>query len=123
VLSDCVPKCVGICIEAVEIDEMAIDHARENARLNGIDELIEFRMRVSEPARQFDLVLANIVYLVLLEHAAALCARQLRSGHMILSGLFGTDVPGILARFKPLLIPMTSQVYERGEWRAVVFSP
>jgi ribosomal protein L11 methyltransferase len=113
----------GARVEAVEIDEMAIEHARENAALNDVDELIEFRTRTSEPARQFDLVFANIVYLVLLENAEALCARQLRSGRMILSGLFGTDVPGILARFKPLLIPMTAQVYERGEWRAVVFSP
>ncbi len=42
---------------------------------------------------------------------------------MILSGLLGTDVPGILARFKPLLVPMTVQVHERGEWRAIVSSP
>ena len=111
----------GAHVQAVEIDELAIENARENAALNGVEPLIEFRTHLSEPAEPFDLVLANILNKVLLDHADALCARQSRFGQMILSGLFGTDVPGILARYRPLLAPMTPEVYERGDWRAVVF--
>ena len=78
---------------------------------------------MSKPARRFDLVMANILSPVLLDHAEALCARQSRDGRMVLSGLVATDVPAILARFKPRLAPMKAETYERGEWRAVVFSP
>jgi ribosomal protein L11 methyltransferase len=113
----------GIPVQAVEIDELAIENARENAALNGVEPLIEFRTHLSEPAEPFDLVLANILNQVLLDHAEALCARQSRNGQMILSGLFGTDVPGILARYRPLLAPMTPEVYERAAWRAIVFKP
>jgi ribosomal protein L11 methylase PrmA len=74
-------------------------------------------------ARELDLVFANIVNPVLLEIGDALCARQSRHGRMTLSGLVATDVPSILARYKPLLAPMGAQVYERGDWRAIVFSP
>ena len=113
----------GARVQAVEIDELAIENARENAALNGVEPLIEFRTHLSEPAEPFDLVLANILNKVLLDHAEALCARQSRDGQMILSGLFGTDVPGILARYRPLVAPMTPEVYERGDWRAIVFKP
>ncbi len=113
----------GAHVEAVEIDECAIENARDNAVLNGVESLIDHRTRMSEPPEAFDLVLANILNKVLIEYAEALCARQSRNGRMILSGLFGTDVPGILARYRPLLAPMKPEVYERGDWRAVVFSP
>jgi ribosomal protein L11 methyltransferase len=112
----------GARVEAIEIDERAIENARENAALNGVESQIELRTHLSEPAPSFDLVLANILNQVLLAHAEQLCARQSRKGQMILSGLFGTDVPGILARYKPLLAPMTAEIYERGDWRAIAFA-
>src|SRR5512142_2344151 len=84
--------------QAVEIDARSIENGRETAVLNGVAPLIEWRTQLSDPAPQFDIVLANILNRVLLEHAEQLCTRQARPGRMILSGLFGTDVPGILAR-------------------------
>ena len=113
----------GARVEAVEINERALENARENATLNHVEQLIEFRTQLTEPVREFDLVFANIVNPVLLEIGKALCARQSRHGRMTLSGLVATDVPSILARYKPLLAPMSAQVYERGDWRAIVFSP
>jgi ribosomal protein L11 methyltransferase len=111
----------GARVEAVEIDENASESARHNACLNGVADLIDFRTRLSEPSRPSSLVLANVVRKVLLDYATALCARQARDGKMILSGLLTTDVPEVLACYKPLLQPMAAQVYERREWRAVVF--
>lgn len=113
----------GAQAEAVEIDEQALENAGENAALNNVAKLIDFRTHLSEPERPFDIVMANILYQVLLEHAGPLCARQSRTGRMILSGLLGSDVPGILARYKPLLAPMTARIHERGEWRAITFAP
>lgn len=114
---------LGARVEAIDIDELALENARENARLNAVETFIECRTRLREPAHEFDFVLANILRSVLVESAEALCTRQSRTGRMILSGLVPTDVPSVLARYKPLLAPMRAQVYERGEWRAVVFSP
>jgi ribosomal protein L11 methyltransferase len=111
----------GARVEAVEIDARALAAAAENVRLNRVPELVELRRHLAEPPRQHDLVGANIVSPVLLEHAEALCARQAPSGRLVLSGFLGPQVPEILARYGPLLAPMRSQVYERGEWRAVMF--
>ena len=109
-------------VEAVEIDEAAREHARQTAHLNGVSALVSVRETLSEPPSTFDLVVANILRQVLLDYADALCARQSRAGHMVLSGLLATDVPAILARYSPELAPMRPGVYERGEWRAVLYS-
>jgi ribosomal protein L11 methyltransferase len=112
----------GARVEAVEIDAAALDGARLNARLNGVEQAIDFRQRLEQPARAFDLVLANVLLHVLMDFAEPLCARVSRRGRAVLSGLLGTDVPAILARYRPLLAPMRADVFERGEWRAVVFT-
>ena len=113
----------GAHVQAVEIDPDAIECARYNVALNAVASRVEVRTSMREPAEPVDLVLANILRSVLLAFADALCARQSREGHMVLSGLVGTDVPAILARYKPRLAPMQAHVHARGEWRAVMFSP
>jgi ribosomal protein L11 methyltransferase len=113
----------GARVEAVEIDARALVEAGDNARRNGVEARVELRDRLREPAAPFDVVVANILRGVLLDAAPALAARQSRAGHMILSGLVATDVPAILARYRPLLAPMRDEVYARGEWRAVMFAP
>ncbi len=114
---------LGAHVEAVEIDERALASVRANARLNGVGALIDVRRELSEPARPFALIMANILARVLLDFAPALGLRQSRSGWMVLSGLLATDVPAILATYRPLLAPMQAETYTRGEWRAIVFSP
>jgi hypothetical protein len=55
------------------------------------------------------------------EHAAY-HAWLTTTGHLVLSGLLGTDVPSILAEYRPRLPGHRAEVYPRGEWRAVEFS-
>lgn len=112
----------GVRVEAVEIDALALDNARENVRLNGVESFVELRTHLSEPVCPFDFVFANILSSVLLEFAAELCARLAPQGTLVLSGLTSTDVPAILARYRPLLPGKRAQIYERGSWRAVVFA-
>jgi len=113
---------LGAEVEAVDLSSEANAEARENARLNGVETRIDVRDAMSEPPRRYDLVMANILRPVLIEHANALAARQDPGGHLVLSGLLATDVPSILAAYTPLLAPMSPAVYARGEWRAVVYS-
>jgi ribosomal protein L11 methyltransferase len=113
----------GARVEAVEIDPGSVERSEVNAALNDVAGLIEHRARMSEPARTYDLVAANILSSVLTLHADDVCQRVSRSGRLVLSGLVATDVPVILARYKPRLTGMKAQVFERGNWRAIVFVP
>lgn len=114
---------LGARAEAIEIDPLAIIDAKRNAALNGVGEKVTCRETLSEPARSFELVFANILSVILLHYAAPLCARVSLQGRLVLSGLVATDVPSLRARYAPLLPARRAQVYERGEWRALVFAP
>lgn len=113
----------GASVDAVEIDPAALDHARNNARLNGVEAALGHHTELTEPPELFDLVLANILRPVLVAFAPALAARTSRSGHLVLAGLVATDVPFILAAYSPLVAPMRPRIHERGDWRCVVYSP
>lgn len=113
----------GASVSAVECQPAAVEHARHNARLNAVEDRISFDAELREPSELFDLVLANILNQVLLAYAGPLCARLRRNGRLILSGLSATDVPGVLARYRGLLAPMQPQIFERGDWRAIMFVP
>lgn len=113
----------GWHVEAVEIDPRALDEARHNASLNGVGDRIELRAELSAPPAPHPLVVANILLDVLLAYAHGLTSRVASAGHLVLSGLSGTDVPAILAEYRPRLAGHRPAVFARGQWRAVVFSP
>lgn len=114
---------LGASVEAVEIDEQAIQHAERNARLNGVQHDIRFARSLASLPGQFDLVVANIQLGVLNRFAEDLAQRRIRGGGLVLSGLVGTDVPVAIARYEPLLDGERPEVYERGEWRALAWRP
>lgn len=113
---------LGATIEAVEIDPAAIEHAKRNAWLNGVGDAIHHATAL-EAMEPFDVVVANILRPVLLQFAPDLTARLKPGRPLILSGLVGTDVPEVKARYGKLLEGREAQVHARGEWRAVVFWP
>jgi ribosomal protein L11 methyltransferase len=111
---------LGAVVEAVEIDALAVAHADRNALANGVADRI--RQCTLEDARGlFDFVVANILRAVLVEFADALVARLRPGATLVLSGLVSTDVPQVSARYAALLGDQRPEVYERGEWRALVW--
>ncbi|HLU67219.1 MAG TPA: 50S ribosomal protein L11 methyltransferase [Kofleriaceae bacterium] len=87
-------------IEAVDIDPIAVDAARENAEANRV----AHRIRVSDTpveriAGSFDLVLANIQADVLAALSDEVVARVAPGGHLILSGLLSEQVAGTAALY------------------------
>jgi ribosomal protein L11 methyltransferase len=92
-------------VVAGDIDAEAVRVARENARLNGVGELIAFyrgpgvRSRNADRPRRFDLVTANILARPLMRLAPSLTRVLAPDGSLILSGLLGRDVPGVLAAY------------------------
>ncbi len=116
---------------AVEIDPLAIDNARENARLNRVEARVRFGLALKDVegasvdqahATAYDVVFANILKPVLLEFASTLCARVDPRGVLILSGLIEADVEPVLTAYAGLLPGRRHRVLSRNEWRAIVFS-
>lgn len=110
---------LGARVDAVEIDEEGVAHGEENARLNGVEALVRYSRFLGEG--KYDLVVANILRPVLLEFAPKLAKRLAPGGTLILSGLVSTDVPEVAVRYGSQLNPGEPEVYQRGEWRALVW--
>ena len=115
---------LGARVDAVEIDELAVDNARENAALNGIQNRIEFQLKLEDLSnpKRYDVVLANILRPVLIEFARDLTARMKDDGSLILSGLIEQDVKEILEVYSRLLPGHKSVVTRLNEWRGVEFT-
>jgi len=78
-----VPRALGI-----DIDDAALQAARENARLNGLDERLELSRGGPESiAGTWPLVLANVLAAPLIEMAPVLVRRVSRRGRLVLSGI------------------------------------
>ena len=112
---------LGAIALGVEIDEAAIASAEENAGLSSVGDRVTFARTLEEASSTFDIVVANILRRVLLDAAAALVARLSTTGGLILSGLVSTDVPEVSARYARHLDGRRPEIYERGEWRALVW--
>jgi ribosomal protein L11 methyltransferase len=109
-------------VNGVEIDELAIDNAVENARLNGVEDKIHYSRTLQAAQAIYPVVIANILKPVLIEHAPELARRLDRhGGTLILSGLIDKDVADVSACYSALLgKPPVKK--ELGEWRALVWT-
>ncbi|MBV8855441.1 MAG: 50S ribosomal protein L11 methyltransferase [Acidobacteria bacterium] len=104
-------------VEACDTDPLAVAVAEENARLNGVDGRIEFRVgTVEETTASADLVCANLTADVILPLLPALLGAT--CGRLVLSGILTTQAPQVEAR----LIELGVGDYELtsdGEWVAM----
>jgi ribosomal protein L11 methyltransferase len=113
--------CLGATVDSVEIDERAVEHAAWNVRANGVEERVRQLRALGDATGPFDMIAANILRSVLLAFAAALVDLCARGGALVLSGLVSTDVPEVSACYARLLGELRPEVYERDEWRALVW--
>ena len=108
-------------IDAVEIDDHVHSALRANARRNGVADRLRVTHALSSESGPYDLVIANIVAPVLIEHSDALCGRLNRwGGAVVLSGLLADDVPAVSDRYAALLGSRPT-VREQGDWRCLWF--
>jgi len=108
-------------VVASDIDPEATAASQHHAALNGerlhvvrADGACGFRTRA------FDLVLANLMALLLVDRAAAIQALVAPGGALILSGLLLDDVPPVREAFAASGTPREHRL---GEWAALVFEP
>jgi ribosomal protein L11 methyltransferase len=93
-------------ILASDIDPVSVQVARDNARLNGVGNLVEAICATGFSAPQFarrgpfDLVLANILANPLRQMATPMAAHLAPSAFVILSGLLPHQAQGVIAAYR-----------------------
>ena len=112
---------LGAVVDAVEIDPHATEHGRRNALANGVADRIHQRSALDEAPGPFDFIVANILRSVLLSFAERLASLLAPGAVLVLSGLVSTDAAEVGARYAPLLGGRRPELYEREEWRALVW--
>jgi ribosomal protein L11 methyltransferase len=108
-------------VDAVEIDTTVHGALLANARRNGIEPRCHLTSQLPAAWETYDVVVANIVAAVLLEHAAELSDRLTRhDGELVLSGLRADDVPAVADCFAARL-GTRPRIQSRGDWRCLSF--
>jgi len=91
-------------IVAIDIDEKALENARENTGLNVIDDPIRLSSAPLSSVRgRFDPIAANILSTVLIAMAPALKARLRPAGGLVLGGILKREVANVASAFTPQL--------------------
>lgn len=106
-------------IEACDTDTDAIEIARENARLNNVEERINFRSgTVTEATTSADTVCANLTADVIAPLLPALTGAT--CGRLILSGILDSQTEMIQTRLDELGVNEVCEVATDGEWVAII---
>ena len=106
VLAMAAAKALRQRVAAGDIDSVAVEAARKNARLNGVAHLVcpVAARGVMHPALRgggpYDLIFANILARPLRLLAPAVAGLLAPRGEVILSGLLGPDVGGVLSAYR-----------------------
>jgi ribosomal protein L11 methyltransferase len=106
-------------IEACDTDDEAVAIARENARLNGVTDKINFRRdTIDSMTLSAACVCANLTADVIVPNLPALVA--VTCGRLILSGILATQTEVVQARLRELGIAQPLEIASDGEWTAII---
>jgi ribosomal protein L11 methyltransferase len=111
-------------VAACDTDAEAVEIAKENARLNGVDERIDFRVGSvdesgSEPvSASVDFVCANLTADAITTLLPALIGAS--CGRLVLSGILDSQLDAIVAQLQQLGSSGNLVMMQDGEWVALV---
>ena len=113
--------CTGMHGIGLDIDEQAIENARDNALLNGVEKKCTFHQGSLEEVHgeTFDLIFANILADPLKSMAKPLAEALTPQGVLILSGLLTLQAEAVQEAYARVGRTVKRQV-EKGEWAALV---
>jgi ribosomal protein L11 methyltransferase len=112
---------VGREIIAVDIDPTALESARANARLNGVEKSIRFSpVPLVSLHRHFDLIMANILSHTLIELAPHLKRIVAPGGRLILGGFLADEAAEVLSHYRSPLRCLSRKTH-RG-WTTLVMA-
>ncbi|MGC2276557.1 MAG: 50S ribosomal protein L11 methyltransferase [Candidatus Binatus sp.] len=108
-------------IIAIDIDPTALENARANARLNGVEKSIRFSpVPLASLHRHFDLIAANILSGTLIELAPHLKRLVAPGGRLILGGFLADEAGDVLGHYRSPLRCLSRKTH-RG-WTTIVMA-
>ncbi len=123
ILAFAAAKALKSTVVAGDLDPVAIEVARGNARLNGITPWLRLYVapgvRHAAAGGRYDIVFANILAKPLRLLAPSLARKVAPGGSLILSGLLARDVPGVLSAYAAQGLALQSRGDLEG-WSALV---
>jgi ribosomal protein L11 methyltransferase len=122
ILAIAAAKLGAACVLALDTDPRAVENARENLTLNGVDDgRIEVLLGSLECAggRTFSLIVANIQRSVLVPLLAGLANCLTPGGHLVLSGLLAPEVDACRQAVGAAGLRVVRGLAE-GEWACLV---
>jgi ribosomal protein L11 methyltransferase len=106
-------------VEACDTDLEAVEIARENARLNGVAEQVNFSAgTIDDSTASADVVCANLTADVILPLLPALIGAT--CGRLILSGILATQTELVGLRLRELGVTESTEILTDGEWIAII---
>jgi ribosomal protein L11 methyltransferase len=99
---------------AIDIDERAVEAARENATKNGVSDIVHVQHSEAPIGATFDLVVANILTNPLCVLAPAIAARIAPGGRVALSGVLEQQATQVIDAWAPWISLEIGDVRE--EW-------
>jgi len=125
VLAIAAAKLWRVPVLATDIDPVAVQVAKENARLNGVGSLVRAAMSdgldhvaIRERA-PFDLIVANILAAPLTRLAGGICEALTRNGVAVLSGLLRDQEIGVLGYYRARGLQLRRALRD-GPWSALI---
>lgn len=123
ILAIAMAKLWKLPVIGTDIDPTAVRVAKENAVLNGVQDLMDFRVGAGfEPVSRrakHDLIVANILARPLTAMAPDLARRLAPRGYVVLSGLIVRDERFVLAAYLAQGLKLEKR-YTRDGWRTLV---
>ncbi|GAB3757555.1 50S ribosomal protein L11 methyltransferase [Spirosoma pomorum] len=110
-------------VVAFDIEEWAVENARENAELNTSPQITVFQGTIADvdPAGQYDIVLANINRNVLLAEIPTYTSLMPKTGKLIVSGFYEHDAPDIEQKAHESGLT-TIQKLVKNQWTSLAFA-
>jgi ribosomal protein L11 methyltransferase len=110
-------------VVAFDIEEWAVENARENAELNTSPQVTVFQGTIADvdPTGQYDIVLANINRNVLLAEIPTYTSLMPETGKLIVSGFYEHDAPDIEQKARESGLT-TIQKLVKNQWTSIAFS-
>ena len=107
---------------AFDIEEWAVENARENAELNECPQITVFQGTIADvdPTNRYDIILANINRNVLLAEIPLYTSLLIENGHLLVSGFYEADAPDIAQKATESGLT-TSNTLVRNQWTSLVF--
>jgi ribosomal protein L11 methyltransferase len=108
-------------IVAIDVDATALENARANARLNGVEKSIRFSsVPLASIHRHFDLIVANILSGTLIELAPHLKRIVAPGGRLVLGGFLADEADDVLSHYRSPLRCLSKKTH-RG-WTTIVMA-